>query len=210
MLVLFVVMLLAPSFIPKGTDLYVFYNTYGSSGIAILFILIVCLIYGKNNQPIMNFAELAKDNIPWNMLMMVAVILAIGGCLTAESTGITPFLSQTVVPALTSVPVSMFLLLVLAVVVFLTNFLINMVVVAMFLPIILPICAGMGLNPEVVAFGIMLASTNAILTPAGCAASSILFPNKQWIKTKDIYKYGFPTVILNTVIIVLWTLVFPL
>ena len=59
-------------------------------------------------------------------------------------------------------------------------------------------------------FGIMLASVNAILTPAGCAASSLLFPNKEWISAKEIYQYGVPTVLVNTVLIVLWCLVFPL
>ncbi len=209
LLLLFVVMLLAPSFIPKGTELATFYNNFGSCGVAILFFAIVCLMYYKN-KPVLNFAELAPSNVPWNMLMMVAVILAIGGCLINDKTGIAPFLSTTVVPMLTSVPSSLFLLIVIAVVVLLTNFLINMVVVAMFLPVILPICGGMGLSPELVAFGIMLASVNAILTPAGCAASSILFPNKEWISTSEIYKYGVPTVLINTVLIVVWCLVCPL
>ena len=209
MLVVFVVMLLAPSFIPKGTDLYTFYNNFGSTGIALLYFVILMLLYHKD-KPAVNFAELATKNVPWNMVMMVAVILAIGSCLINEKTGIQAFLTQNVVPALTSMQGLVFVLVVIAVVVVLTNFLINMVVVAMFLPVIIPICSGMGLSPEMVAFGIMLASTNAILTPAGCAASSLLFPNKEWIKTADIYKYGVPTVLINTVIIVLWCMVCPL
>ena len=209
LLLLFAVMLLAPSFIPKGSELATFYNNFGSAGVAILFFIIACLIYHKD-KPVMNFAQLATESVPWNMLMMVAVILAIGGCLINDKTGIAPFLSTTVVPMLTSVPSSLFLLIVIAVVVVLTNFLINMVVVAMFLPVIIPICAGMGLSPELVAFGIMLASTNAILTPAGCAASSLLFPNKEWISTSEIYKYGVPTVLINTLLIVVWCLVCPI
>lgn len=209
LLLLFVVMLLAPSFIPKGTELATFCNNFGSCGVALLFFLIVCLMYRKN-KPVVNFADLATKNVPWNMLMMVAVILAIGGCLINDKTGIAPFLSTTVVPMLTSVPSSLFLLIVIAVVVLLTNFLINMVVVAMFLPVIIPICSGMGLSPELVAFGIMLASVNAILTPAGCAASSLLFPNKEWISASEIYKYGVPTVLINTLLIVVWCLVCPI
>lgn len=209
MLAVFVVLLLAPSFIPKGSELATFYNSFGSAGIALLFFIVITLMYYKN-KPVLNFADLATKNVPWNMLMMVAVIFAIGGCLINEKTGIAAFLSQNVVPALTSVPSSMFLLIVIAVVVLLTNFLINMVVVAMFLPVIIPICAGMGLSPELVSFGIMLASVNAILTPAGCAASSLLFPNKEWISAKEIYQYGVPTVLVNTVLIVVWCLVFPL
>ena len=206
MLVVFAVMLLAPSFIPKGTDLYTFYNSFGSIGVALLYFVILMLMY-HNNKPVMNYADLATKNLPWNLLMMVAVILAIGSCLTNEKTGIQAFLTQNVVPALTSMEGFVFVLIVIAVVVLLTNFLINMVVVAMFLPVIVPICSSMGLSPEMIAFGIMLASTNAILTPAGCAASVLLFPNKEWIKTSDIYKYGVPTVLVNTVVIVLWCMI---
>lgn len=209
MLLIFIVLLLAPSFISKGSALATFYNGYGSTGMALLFFIIVTLKY-HNNKPAMNFAEIASKDVPWNMIMMVAVILAIGGCLNSEKTGISLFLSQNVIPALAGVPSSLFLLIVIAVVVLLTNFMINMVVVAMFLPVILPMCAGFGLSPELVGFAIMLASTNAILTPAGCAASVLLFPNKEWITTKDIYLYGVPTVLVNTVLIVAWCLVCPL
>ncbi len=110
---------------------------------------------------------------------------------------------------LTSIPPELFLLVVIFVVVLLTNFLINMVVAAMFLPVIMPVCTGMGLSPDLVAFAIMLASTNAILTPAGCAAAAVLFPNKEWMRTGDIYKYGVPTVIVNTLPIILWRLIRP-
>ena len=209
MLLIFIVLLLAPSFIPKGSALATFYNGYGSTGMALLFFIIVTLKY-HNNKPAMNFAEIASKDVPWNMIMMVAVILAIGGCLNSEKTGISLFLSQNVIPALAGVPSSLFLLIVIAAVVLLTNFMINMVVVAMFLPVILPMCAGFGMSPELVGFAIMLASTNAILTPAGCAASVLLFPNKEWITTKDIYLYGVPTVLVNTVLIVAWCLVCPL
>lgn len=209
MLLIFIVLLLAPSLIPKGSALATFYNGYGSTGMALLFFIIVTLKY-HNNKPAMNFAEIASKDVPWNMIMMVAVILAIGGCLNSEKTGISLFLSQNVIPALSGVPSSLFLLIVIAVVVLLTNFMINMVVVAMFLPVILPMCAGFGLSPELVGFAIMLASTNAILTPAGCAASVLLFPNKEWITTKEIYLYGVPTVLVNTVLIVAWCLICPL
>ncbi|MGE4273937.1 MAG: hypothetical protein AB7E31_13920 [Desulfitobacterium sp.] len=46
----------------------------------------------------------------------------------------------------------------------------------------------------------MVASTLAILTPAASAASTILFPNTQWIRPKDVYKYGSITVIVTTAI----------
>ncbi len=204
LLVIFVVMLLAPSAFPDGSALKALYSRFGTTGVIVLFFVFACLIYTREGRKVVDFAKLGATSIPWNMVLMVAVILAIGACLRSDLTGITPYLSQNVVPMLTSVSGVAFILLFLLVETFLTNFLINMVVVAMFLPVFMPIAPSIGVSPELLGFLIMLTSTNAILTPAGCAASALLFPNKQWIKTKDIYKYGVPTVLVNILLLALW------
>lgn len=74
----------------------------------------------------------------------------------------------------------------------------------MFLPILVPMAESMGHSPMLLSFAVMLASTNAILTPAGCAAASVLFPNKDWITAKDIYKYGTPTVIIFSAFLIIY------
>lgn len=207
LLVLFIAMLLIPSLFPVGSPAQAFYARFGTVGIFVLFFAIISLLFYKNER-VFIFADQSKQNIPWNMLIMVTVILAIGGCLMNDATGIAPFLAQKVVPLLTSVPPWAFMIVLVLVETILTNFLINMVVVALLLPVIMPICPDLGLNPTVVAFTIMVVSTNAILTPAGCAAAAFLFPNKKWIRAKDIYKYGTPTVIINMIILVLYYFLF--
>ncbi len=207
LLILFIIMLLLPSFFPAESAFRQFYGRFGTTGIIVLFFVIACLIYTKDGRKVVDFAKLAATNVPWNMVLMVAVILAIGACLRSELTGIAPFLAQNIVPIMTSVPGIAAIIVFLCVETVLTNFLINMVVVAMFLPVFMPAAAGLGTSPELLAFLIMLTSTNAILTPAGCAAAAMLFPNKEWMRTSDIYKYGVPTVIVNIVVLFVWFLI---
>ena len=199
----FVVMLIGPSLLPADSEAAKLYNVYGSTGVVILFFIIISLLYYKNER-VFVFAAHAQKEVPWNMVIMVAVILAIGATLMNAKTGIQPFLAQTIVPMLTSVPPWAFIIVLVVIETILTNFLINMVVVALLIPVVVPICPQLGLDPVIISFTIMLVSTNAILTPAGCAAASLLFPNKKWITTAQIYKYGVPTVCLNMVLLVLF------
>ncbi|MFM9414047.1 SLC13 family permease [Peptococcus simiae] len=200
-LLVFVVMLLGPGLLPKGTPAFEFYQRFGIAGVMLLFMTGMLLITHKRKD-IFSFPKLATKGVPWPMIMMVSVILAIGGTLMHESTGIAPYLNQTLVPMLSNLSPIAFVCILIAIVVVLTNFMINMVVVAMFLPVVIPMAESMGYSPMLLSFAVMVASTNAILTPAGCAASSILFPNKEWITAKDIYKYGTPTVIIFSIVLI--------
>ena len=202
-LLVFVVMLLGPGLIPKGTAAFEFYQRFGIAGILLLFMAGLLLLSHKG-KPVFDFPTLTTKGVPWPMIMRFSVILAIGGTLMNEKTGIAPFLNQNLVPMLSDLPPVAFVVILIAVVVVLTNFMINMVVVAMFLPILIPMAESMGHSPMLLSFAVMLASTNAILTPAGCAAASVLFPNKDWITAKDIYKYGTPTVIIFSAFLIIY------
>lgn len=208
-LISFIALLLLPSLLPKGSAVVAFINRFGMAG-TLIFMFAVLSFVTHNNKKIFNFPELATKGINWNMIAMIAVILGIGGCIMNEKTGIAPYLNQTLVPMLSGLPTVTFVFVLIAIVVFLTNFLINMVVVAMFLPLVIPMAPQLGLNAELLSYVVMCASTVAILTPAGCAAASILFPNKKWIKTGDIYKYGVPTVIGNTLLLIAFYFVYML
>ena len=199
----FVVMLLGPSLLPRDSAAFAVYQHFGIAGVIILFLAGITLLQ-LNGEPIFPFAKMAKRGIPWNLLMMVTIILAVGGVLLQEQTGIKAYLEQNLVPLIDHLPGFVFVVAVLVIVVFLTNFLINMVVVALFLPVVIPIAESMGMSADILAFTIMLASSLAFLTPPASAASSVLFPNKEWIRVRDIYKYGVPTVITMMALLLLY------
>lgn len=197
----FILLLLLPSLLPKGTSLWYLLNNMGIVGVMVFVFAVLSLIKvdGKN---IFDFAAFARNGIPWNMVVMVLVILAIGGCLMSPSTGINAFLQQNMAPLLTSLSPVMFVIAITTITLVLTNFMINMVIVAIFLPVAISMSATIGIHPEQISYLIMVVSTIAILTPAASAASVLLFPNTEWIRAKDIYQYGGITVLVVTVIAV--------
>ncbi|CDX00826.1 SLC13 family permease [Desulfitobacterium hafniense] len=200
----FIVLLLLPSILPKGNAFANLLNHMGVVGVIVLVFGVLSLIK-SNGQNIFNFAALATKGVPWNMVAMVLVILAIGGCLMNPKTGVNEFLQLNVAPILTSLSPLMFVVVITLITVVLTNFMINMVVVALFLPVVISMSGTLGINPEQVSYLVMVASSFAILTPAASAASAILFPNAKWIRPKDIYQYGFPTIIVITAIAIIWS-----
>ncbi|MGI6678659.1 MAG: SLC13 family permease [Dehalobacterium sp.] len=200
-LIAFIVLLLLPSLLPQG-PIVDFLNHFGVVGVIVLVFGILSLIKIDDNH-IFNFGQLASKGIPWTMMIMVMVILSIGGCLMNPATGINDYLDANLAPILTSLSPLMFIIAITLITVLLTNFLINMVIVAMLLPIIISMSETLGINPEQISYLVMVASTIAILTPAASAASTILYPNKKWIQTKEIYRYGCVTVAVVTVLAIL-------
>ncbi len=198
---LFIVLLLLPSILSKGTALWMVLNSLGIVGV-IIFVFVVLSLIKVDGQNIFDFATFARKGIPWNMMAMVVVILAIGGCLMHPATGVNAYLQQNMAPLLTSLSPVMFIIAITVITVVLTNFMINMVIVALFLPVVISMSATLGIHPEQISYLVMVVSTVAILTPAASAASTLLFPNTQWIRPKDIYRYGGVSVVVVTFIAV--------
>ncbi|MCB8815254.1 SLC13 family permease [Desulfosporosinus shakirovi] len=195
----FIALLLLPSLLPKTTALYQVLNNMGVVGVIVLVFTALSLVK-VDGENIFDFAALARAGIPWNMLAMTLIILAIGGCLMNPATGINAYLQQNLTPLFTSLSPFVFVIAITLITFILTNFMINMVVVALLLPAVVNMSSVLGINPEQISYLIMVVSTNAILTPVASAASVILFPNTEWIRSKDIYKYGVITAIVITVI----------
>lgn len=195
----FIVLLLIPSLLPKATLIYQVLNNLGVVGV-IVFVFAALSLIKVDGENIFDFAALARGGIPWNMVAMTIIILAIGGCLMNPATGINAYLQQNLTPLLTSLSPFVFVIAITLITFVLTNFMINMVVVALLLPVVVNMSSVLGIHPEQISYLIMVVSTNAILTPVASAASVILFPNTEWIRTKDIYQYGAITALVITII----------
>lgn len=195
----FIALLLIPSLLPKATLFYQVLNNLGVVGV-IVFVFAALSLIKVDGENIFDFAALARGGVPWNMVVMTVIILAIGGCLMNPATGINAYLQQNLTPLLTSLSPFVFVIAITIITFVLTNFLINMVVVALLLPVVVNMSSALGIHPEQISYLIMVVSTNAILTPVASAASVILFPNTKWIRTKDIYQYGVITAMVITVI----------
>lgn len=119
-----------------------------------------------------------------------------------ESMGIQPWLIGIMMPIFDGRSTVLYLILMVVLCIVLTNFINNGVVGGLFVLITTPITTGMGLNASVMAVIIAFTVHLALISPAGAIWSAILFDNKEWITTKQIYKYAIPNLIVITLLII--------
>jgi len=205
-LVAYVAMILIPSFLPADHVIAVVLNKMGLS-IKAAIVLIVLDLIRINGKKILNFQKLAST-LPWSMMLMLIGILTFVQLLGSEATGISAFLGKTFIPMFQGKPTIIFFLLVLGITILLTNFMINMVVAIIMMTATLPLVPVLGLDPNQVVYLITIACTIAFMLPASSQAACFLFANKDWVRAKDMYVYSFPTIILLSVSVMVWNVVF--
>jgi len=83
-----------------------------------------------------------------------------------------------------------------------------MVVAVIMMAATLPMVPVLGLDPLQVVYLITIACTIAFMLPASSQAACFLFANKDWVRAKDMYGYAFPTIILFSIIIMVWNVIF--
>lgn len=198
-LLAFVVLLLTPSFLPADMGLAKVFGQIGIVGAVTLIFLVLSLVKQPKKEPFV-FAKMLATGIPWNIIIMLSVILCVGPILMNPATGIKAFLDAYLVPVFSSFSPLMFIVVTSVISIVLTNLVMNMIVVSLLIPVIVPLAPLVGLSPEEIGYLIIVTSTIALLTPASSAASSLLFPNTAWINKKDIYAYGIPAVLGMTLL----------
>lgn len=197
-----IVLLMIPSILPKNWALAIILNKWGATGIVIVVVMAMMCIQVEG-KPLINFAKHAREGILWDPIVLTAVALPLSSALMAEEAGISGWLKVALGPILNGQTELMFLFCAFGLALLLTNFSNNGMVGIIFMPIILSFCGTFGLNPGAMAVMLIFAVHIALITPASCPMSGLMFSNPEWIKPKDIYKFGFPTLIIALLVVVL-------
>ena len=108
--------------------------------------------------------------------------------LTAEETGITPFLLKHLGPLFADKTTGIFLLMVVIIGVMIANCILQSIAGAILLPVFYPFAVKMGIEPLALTSLLVYVCHFGILTPAAS-------PMADWIKVRDIYKYGLLIVV---------------
>lgn len=201
-----VLIILIPSILPVGNPIRMISDKVGLSLKAGLVFAVLTLIR-INGKQVFNFGALAAKGIPWPALTMAATIMCFVALLGSADAGIGAFLGQLFTPMFSGASVIVFFLLVLAITVFLTNFMVNVVIAVIMLAATLPVASNLGIDALQVVYLITVSCTIAFMLPAASAASACLFSNTEWVRAKDVYKYGFPTIIMMAIVTLLWNII---
>ena len=199
-LIALIVLLLFPSLLPNEWLIARFLNGIGATGVVFLLIGVMCCIRFEG-KPLLNFRDMAREGIQWDVVILTATVVPLISLITADSTGIKPFLSQMLQPIFAGKPDILFIALVILFSIVLTNLCNNAVTGVLFVAITYGFAADAGMNTTVLAMLIVFCVHLAVLTPAGSPMAAILHGNREWISAGEIYKYGIIAVLATGIVL---------
>ena len=140
-------------------------------------------------RPMMNFRELIKG-VPWESWWLTAVVMCLASTLTAADTGVSAFCVSLLKPLLGGLSPWAFVAVVCVAAFLMTNVCNNIVVTICMMPILLAMAPVIGYTFEAAVILVILCSHFALLTPAASGPAGLMFANKEWVASKDIYGRG--------------------
>lgn len=186
-LVLFLICLLSPNWLPKAWTFTTLMKDMSVKGLAFAVLAILLML---------NFAQGKRLNeymtkVNFEMLMMVGLIVTFTGSLSTDTVGIMAWLTQVLSPIFSGLPSIVFIIIILAIPLILTQFLNNQVCAVVFIPIAHSICQTLGISSVVPYIGCILLCCCALASPSGCASAGLMYSNAEWFDTKTAMKYGW-------------------
>ncbi len=185
---LYMLSLLIPNMLPATWPVIAFINKFGVIGMTLTYIIILCLIQA-DGQPIFNFKQMAGRYLTWDIYFLVAAAQVVSSALTSQQTGIKEFIVMMLDPLFGGRSVLTFSIILIIFSILITNVAANAVMGIVLMPVVYIFASTLGANAAALAVIVTISLHVAMLTPAASPVAAILHGNKEWVATKDIYRY---------------------
>ena len=193
-MVIFLAITIIPSFMPVSA-VQAKLATFGAIGATLVVVMITSLIQ-IDGKPITNWTENIQYGMNWDLLIMFALTTPLGNALEGADAGILSTIIGMLMPILNEMSTAMFIVIVLAIFLFLTQVAHNVVLIIAMAPTLLKLAVAVGVNPTLLAAGICVIAQAAFMTPAASSPSAAVFGNTLWVDTKQAYIVGVIIVVL--------------
>ncbi|OCW93192.1 DASS family sodium-coupled anion symporter [Alishewanella sp. HH-ZS] len=163
-------------------------------------LLLLVLPLDRKNTRILTWDETKK--LPWGILMLFGGGLSLAALITKS--GLAAFIADQVI-LLGDVPFWVMIVVVTAVIVFLTEITSNTATAAGFLPLLAPVALAMSGTPLTLVIPAAIAASCAFMMPVATPPNAIVFSSGQ-LRIADMVKAGFALNIFSVVVVSVLTL----
>ena len=199
-LVIFIFSMLVPSLLPTLPILS--FLSQNSIAVPMVLSAILCLLNFNEDGPVLKLSEVMGRDFAWPTYFLIASAILIGGVLTNEATGITSFLNTILSPIFNGMSGFVFTIVLLLMATILTNVCNSLVIGMILQPVALTYCMNAGVNPApIITLLIFTVLLTAACTPAASPFAAMLFGNKEYLTSGDVYKYTTVFVLVEVLII---------
>lgn len=185
-LAIFLVGLIIASTVSKSVWISDVLNQLGVKGFAALIIAVLIALNFNDGKRFGDYMKGAN----WELIFVMVLISVMSTSLTADETGIKPFVMGVFSPIMTGHGTILFLILISLIPLILTNVLNNLVIGMMFVPIGVSFAMELNVSTGMLFCVLMLLTSCALVTPAGCAVAALYHGNNEWITGKEASLYG--------------------
>lgn len=185
-LIVFLAALVLSSILPSTLALTQVLKALDVKGLAALILAVLIMLNFAQGQSFNQYMKAAN----WELIVVMALITILSNSLSAAETGIMDTVSNLLSPILTGQGPILFLILITFIPLAITNVLNNLVVGMLFVPIAYSMAVPMGINTGMLFVVLVLLTSCALATPAGCAVAAMYFGNTEWIDSTSATKYG--------------------
>lgn len=196
MIIVYIAAMLLPNLLPKSIPFIALLSQIGLLGINVLCIVVLMIIPYKG-KPMMDFRGIARKSFSWDVFFLVAAAVYVCNAMTAESTGIKPFLVQLLQPLLGGKPELVFVFFLLAFAIITTNFANNAGMAVVLMPVVMAFADQYpSIELTVICMSICMMVFVALLTPAASPYCGILHARKDLVEYKEIMQLFLPMVVV--------------
>ena len=187
-----------------------FLTTLGTSGIVVVFLLVMGFIKRKDGSFFADLLDGTKNGVPWPVFYLLTIGMPLAFAMTDESLGIQPMLSGAFDKILGGGVSGLFVFVIFITFLsaFSTQFLLNQIPGMVIFPIASAYCATLNVNPGMLACMITICANSSIILPSANPLAGVMHGMSDWISPKEIYKYSIPLVISVWLLSVVVWLVF--
>ena len=187
-----------------------FLTTLGTSGIVVVFLLVMGFIKRKDGSFFADLLDGTKNGVPWPVFYLLTIGMPLAFAMTDESLGIQPMLSGAFDKILGGGVSGLFVFVIFITFLsaFSTQFLLNQIPGMVIFPIASAYCATLNVNPGMLACMITICANSSIILPSANPIAGVMHGMSDWISPKEIYKYSIPLVISVWLLSVVVRLVF--
>lgn len=171
-----------------------FLTTLGTSGIVVVFLLVMGFIKRKDGSFFADLLDGTKNGVPWPVFYLLTIGMPLAFAMTDESLGIQPMLSGAFDKILGGGVSGLFVFVIFITFLsaFSTQFLLNQIPGMVIFPIASAYCATLNVNPGMLACMITICANSSIILPSANPIAGVMHGMSDWISPKEIYKYSIP------------------
>ena len=178
-------------------DNFSFLNGLSDAGIAMVSALFLFLVPNGNKDkkgPLLEWKD-AQENVPWGLLVLFGGGLSLANAV--QATGLAIWMGS-LIPQ--GVSLALIVILVVALIIFLTELTSNMATTATFLPVVAAIALQSNFDPLLVTAAVALAASCAFMLPVATPPNAIVF-GSGLIRVPQMAKAGFLLNILGITVV---------